>query len=269
MAGWVARRDMSTPTGGARVALDPPAPELEPMICPLCLGTSVPHAHLHGRQLHQCSDPGGCGLLFVDPAHHLDSENERARYETHQNDPADPRYRAFLGQATEPLLARLWPGATGLDFGCGPGPTLSRIMAEHGHPCRDYDPFFAPDEGSLAETYDFVTCTETVEHFQDPRAGFMTLASLLRPDGWLVVMTQCVPDPRERALGDWMYLRDPTHVAFFREETLAWIGRWMGWETHRPSPRVTLFRATVRRTSPGDLDGTPPWNNTHPLRVET
>jgi 2-polyprenyl-3-methyl-5-hydroxy-6-metoxy-1,4-benzoquinol methylase len=176
----------------------------------------------------------------VDPAHHLTPEEERARYATHENDPDDPRYRAFLAQATEPLMARLAPGARGLDFGCGPGPTLFRMMEERGHPCCNYDPFFAPDPGVLADTYDFVACTETVEHFQDPRAGFMTLASLLRPGGWLAVMTQCVPT--DRALGEWVYLRDPTHVALFREETLAWVAGWLGWELFRESPRVTLFR---------------------------
>jgi 2-polyprenyl-3-methyl-5-hydroxy-6-metoxy-1,4-benzoquinol methylase len=179
----------------------------------------------------------------VDPAHWLTPEEERARYATHENDPDDPRYRAFLAQATEPLLARLTPGAQGLDFGCGPGPTLARMMEERGHPCRNYDPFFLPDAGALEDTYDFVACTETVEHFHNPREGFMTLATLLRPGGWLVVMTQCVPAPSERALGDWVYLRDPTHVAFFREETLAWIARCLGWEVVRVSPRVTLFRA--------------------------
>jgi hypothetical protein len=55
-----------------------------------------------------------------------------------------------------------------LDFGCGPGPTLFRMMEEWGHPCCNCDPFFAPDPGVFADTYDFVACTEGLEHLQDP-----------------------------------------------------------------------------------------------------
>lgn len=209
------------------------------MICPLCLQEAQLHVRLHGRALFQCVAPGGCALLFVDPAFFLSPEEERARYETHENSPEDPRYRAFLAQATDPLLERLPPGAQGLDFGCGPGPTLSRIMEEAGHPCRNYDPFFFPDAEALNQVYDFVACTETVEHMHDPRKGFAILDALLAPGGWLVVMTQWVP--QDRPLDRWVYLRDPTHVAFFREETLAWVARWRGWEVSHPSPRVTLF----------------------------
>ena len=52
-----------------------------------------------------------------------------------------------------------------------------------------YDPLFAPDRGVLQATYDFVTCTETAEHFHDPALEFARLDALLRPGGLLGLMT--------------------------------------------------------------------------------
>jgi len=50
---------------------------------------------------------------------------------------ADPRYRRFLARLAEPLIAHLPKGARGLDFGCGPGPTLSLMLREAGFACAD------------------------------------------------------------------------------------------------------------------------------------
>ena len=42
---------------------------------------------------------------------------------------------------------------------------------------------------ALNRTYDFITCTETVEHFTDPCTELQRFDILLRPGGWLGVMT--------------------------------------------------------------------------------
>jgi SAM-dependent methyltransferase len=214
-----------------------------PGSCTLCRAPGAgPLLTAHGRLFLGCPE---CGLLFVDPAHRLAPALERARYETHENDPADPRYRAFLDRMARPLAERLEPGARGLDFGSGPGPTLSVMMEERGFPCRIFDPFFAPDDETLQgeARYDWITCIETAEHLHDPGAEFARLHRLLRPGGWLGVMTEPVPggeaDPPPR---DWYYLRDPTHVVFFRERTLVWLARHHGWTVERVERRVTLFR---------------------------
>ncbi|HEX6640119.1 MAG TPA: class I SAM-dependent methyltransferase, partial [Thermoanaerobaculia bacterium] len=185
-----------------------------------------------------------CGLTFVEPAQRPSTEAERARYATHRNDPDDAGYRAFLWRAAGPLLERLAPGAEGLDYGSGPGPTLSRMMREAGHPTADYDPFFAPDAAALARTYDFVTCTETAEHFFDPAAELDRIDGLLRPGGWLALMTTMRDDTLDFA--DWWYARDPTHVCFYRPRTMEWIAHRHGWQLERPHPNVALFRKPPR-----------------------
>lgn len=194
-----------------------------------------------GRALLDCPV---CGLLLAPPSERLGAEEERARYETHENDPTDPRYRAFLDRLARPLAERLAPGARGLDYGSGPGPTLSLMMTERGFPTVDWDPFFAPDPAPLeAGPYDFVTCTETAEHFFEPGREFQRLAELIRPGGWLGIMTD--PVPGEEIPPNWYYLRDPTHVAFYRERTLTWIAARFEWAMERPERRIILYRTGV------------------------
>jgi hypothetical protein len=97
---------------------------------------------VHGRRYGTCA---ACGLIQVTREDHLTPAAERAHYGTHRNDPADPGYRTFLDRLCAPLVQRLPPGAEGLDYGSGPGPTLSVMLEEQGFPMRVYDPHFADD----------------------------------------------------------------------------------------------------------------------------
>lgn len=193
---------------------------------------------------------GGCDLRWLDPAHRLGVDAERAHYDTHENSPDDPGYRAFLDRLAAPLCERLPAGAEGLDFGAGPGPTLSVMLTERGHPTAVYDPFYAPDAQALERTYDFVTCTETAEHFHEPAVEFARLSQRVRPGGWLGVMTKFVPV--DRPFGQWHYLRDPTHVSFYSTDTLQWIARSYGWSLIVPRDDVALFHVPRTSTESGD-----------------
>lgn len=194
-------------------------------------------AEAHDRRYFDCEE---CGLIQLAPEQHLTPAAERAHYQTHENDPADPRYRGFLSRLADPLIQRLRPGSEGLDYGSGPGPTLSIMLREQGFPTAIYDPFFAADPGVLERSYDFITCSETVEHFFRPGDEFELFARLLRPGAWLAIMTQTVPE--STSFEDWYYCRDPTHVCFFRQETMEWIARSFGWRLEAPRPNVTLFQ---------------------------
>lgn len=208
------------------------------MACPLCdARASAVRLVREGTRYRGCPR---CDLLFVEPSQRLGADEERRRYETHRNVPTDPAYRRFLSRLADPLLERVPPGARGLDYGSGPGPTLSRMLTETGRPTRDYDPFFAPDEGALDARYDFVTCSETAEHFHHPAREFRRIDGLLRPGGWFGLMTGLVGP--ETDLAEWWYLRDPTHVAFYSMSTLEWIADWLGWLLVPVSHTVALFQ---------------------------
>jgi len=204
--------------------------------CPLCGGVSAPFLSDGGRDYRRC---GTCALTFLSAAQHADPARERARYAEHRNAPDDPGYRAFLDRLLAPLTARLAPGAEGLDYGCGPGPAASVMMRERGFPTTDYDPHFAPDAGALSQTYDFVVCTEVLEHLRRPADDLARLDGLLKPGGTLGAMTGVLED--DAAFAGWWYRSDFTHIAFYRKETLGWIARRFGWTLERPSRDVSLF----------------------------
>ncbi len=206
--------------------------------CPLCHESiTLTLASAHGRRYFDCPR---CRLAFMDPADRPSPEAERARYDTHENDPSDPGYRSFLSRLLDPLRPLLPPGSRGLDYGAGPGPALQAMLEESGHPTRIYDPFYAPDPIVLEDRYDFVTCTETAEHFHDPEREFRRLDGLLRPGGWLAIMTEVLDDQAD--FGAWYYARDPTHVVFYRRTTLEWVADRHGWMVHFPHRNVGLFR---------------------------
>lgn len=210
---------------------------MNPDSCPLCGGASRAFFAAEGRDYLRC---GTCLLTFVPPSQHADPARERARYAEHDNDPGDPGYRGFLDRLLAPLSAALRPGAEGLDYGCGPGPTASGMMRARGFPTVDYDPYFFPDRGALARAYDFVVCTEVLEHLRRPAEDLVRLDGLLKPGGVLGVMTGVLED--DAAFGSWWYRNDFTHVAFYRPETLEWIARRFGWALERASRDAALFR---------------------------
>ena len=206
--------------------------------CPLCGAheTRV-WAHALGAVYYRCAI---CRLTFLDPACWPSPDDERARYREHDNHPGHRGYRRFLTKLAAPVDARLPRGADGLDFGCGPGPTLSVLLRERGHRVADYDPFFVPDDGLLTRQYTVVTCSEVFEHLHHPARTLDRLHGLVAPGGILALMTEPVDDTRDFAA--WPYLRDRTHVCFAHPDTFAWIARRWGWWLERPRWTVALFR---------------------------
>lgn len=187
--------------------------------CPLC-GRQAPEPFFedHQRAYLRCTQ---CRLVFVPSADWLSPAEEKAVYDRHRNDPDDAGYRSFLSRLGAPLLEKLPPKQKGLDFGCGPGPALARMLTEHGHQVSLYDPFYFRDRAVLTAAYDFITATEVVEHLRHPGRVFVDLFGMLRPGGWLGVMTKLVID--REAFRSWHYIRDPTHISFFSRDTFEYI----------------------------------------------
>ncbi|PQJ64954.1 class I SAM-dependent methyltransferase [Photobacterium angustum] len=209
--------------------------------CPLC------HSEQHGvfvedknRCYFRCQQ---CALIFADPEAQLSPEQEKAVYDQHQNNPDDMGYRQFLGRLATPLVERLPAGPLdALDFGSGPGPTLSIMLEEMGYNMAIYDPYFAPDPSVLTRQYDFVTCTEAIEHFNQPAKEWGLLLSMIKPGGWLGLMTKLATDAE--AFTRWHYKNDPTHVSFFSRDTFRFLAQRDGLEVEFVGNDVILLRKT-------------------------
>lgn len=184
---------------------------------------------------------GQCSFVFVADAAFLSLEQEKDVYELHQNSPADPGYRAFLNRLATPLDERLGrAGQHGLDFGAGPGPALAIMLEEAGYDMTLYDPFYYPDKSVLDKRYDFVTCTEAIEHFYHPDKEWATLLGLLKAGGWLAIMTKLLIDTSR--FSRWTYKNDPTHVGFFSEETFTFLARRDGLDCEFVGNDVIFFK---------------------------
>ncbi|HEY5672375.1 MAG TPA: class I SAM-dependent methyltransferase [Malonomonas sp.] len=187
--------------------------------CPLCLGqNSSAFAQDKLREYLQCTD---CSLVFVPPQFHLSELREKAEYDLHRNDPLDKGYRQFLARLFEPLCERLPAQAFGLDFGCGPGPTLSLMFAEAGFRVAAYDKFYADNPALLQQNYDFISASEVVEHLRQPRVELDRLYGLLNNNGILGLMTKLVTG--REAFSSWHYKNDPSHICFFSAQTFHWL----------------------------------------------
>ncbi|SFU41533.1 Methyltransferase domain-containing protein [Halomonas korlensis] len=217
-------------------------------VCPLCTSRHTAFYHQDARRdYRQCLR---CDLVFVPPAQRLSREAEKAIYDRHDNTPGDAGYRRFLSRLFDPLHQRLAPGARGLDFGAGPGPTLSVMFEEVGHPMAIYDPFYAPATFALTRRYDFITASEVVEHLFEPGRELERLAGMLHPDGWLALMTKRVTS--KDAFARWHYIRDPTHVSFFSEASFVWLAQHLQLSLTLPAADVALLHKSAFRGTQTD-----------------
>ncbi|MDD2558709.1 MAG: class I SAM-dependent methyltransferase [Desulfuromonadaceae bacterium] len=208
------------------------------LICPLCAGveTRLFYQDTVGKRRRRARLPRnkvmrayhlcrGCGLVFVPQAFLLDPKVEKHVYDQHQNSLADPGYCRFLAQLYEPMCARLPAPARGLDFGSGPEPVLAMLLRERGYQIHIYDPYYAPARGVLEQSYDFVTCSEVIEHIYTPAESLDKLWGSIMPGGLLGIMTSMVPEAA--AFATWRYKDDPTHVRFYAKRTFEWLAhKW-------------------------------------------
>lgn len=207
-------------------------------MCRVCLRNSLaPFLQKDSLNYLRCSQ---CQVTLVSVTQLPSHQTQLQKYQQHENDPLDARYREFLNRLAAPLLAVLPPNQVGLDFGCGPGPALADMLSQAGHSMRLYDPFFFPDAAVLDQKFDFVTCTEVAEHFHQPHAEFTRMVALLKPGGLLALMTSFQND--DSRFADWHYRRDPTHVTFYRQETFHFIAGDFGLICEIPCKNVVFLR---------------------------
>lgn len=209
-------------------------------ICRLCgaAGGLEPIEGPDRREYYLC---GKCYLINVAKKDLPDARTEKERYLTHQNSIESEGYVRFLSQAIDPARDFINKDMIGLDYGCGPAPTLSRLLNARGYACQDYDPFFV--EHDLARPFGFIFCTEVFEHFFYPAEEIKKLRALLEDDGILVVMTEMWRNTGD--LAGWHYARDDSHVAFYHSRTFDHISENFGFvRSFDDGKRVVILKKT-------------------------
>ena len=206
--------------------------------CSLCksLNTSL-FAEVENKKYFICRI---CDLVFLPGRYHLSPDEEKKRYELHENDPADESYRKFLSRLAKPVKEMTTVPAKGLDYGSGPVPVLAKMLEDDGYDTKFYDPYFADDHSVLNEDYDFICCSEVFEHFSNPGSEIEKLLNILKVNGILGIMTEI----RQESIKfrNWHYRRDPTHVCFYSDKTIDWISKNYNLVRYKISNRVNIFQ---------------------------
>lgn len=162
-----------------------------------------------------------CHVIFKSENIHLNSSEEEKRYGYHENDASDKNYFDFLIKLIKPIESELTNIKTHLDFGSGKSSVYQKYFSERNIQSNCYDLYFFPEKTILEKQYDLVTCSEVVEHFNDPSLDWSTLVSTVKPNGILAIMTNFYSNDIDYQ--KWWYKNDPTHVIFYTLESLKYI----------------------------------------------
>jgi SAM-dependent methyltransferase len=128
---------------------------------------------------------------------------------------------------------------TGLDFGAGTGPVISKLLGDQNYHIELYDPIFHNYPEKLDSKYDYIVCCEVIEHFHNPGKEFKLLKSLLKNGGVLYCMTELYRT--ELNFLRWYYKNDETHVHFYQKETIEWISLNFGFSNVKIDGRLIQF----------------------------
>ncbi len=207
------------------------------MRCPLCASKTEEFSEIHTRKYFKCPV---CKGICLDPKHFLSAEDEKGRYQLHQNDVNDLGYQKFASPIVTSVLETFEADHHGLDFGAGSGPVITSLLRKRGYHITTYDPFFDPNTNALKKTYDYIVCCEVMEHFFNPKKEFKLLHSLLKPKGILYCKTSLYNSSID--FKSWWYKNDPTHVFFYSNDTLEWITSAFGFRAVQIKKDVIVFQ---------------------------
>lgn len=206
------------------------------LYCLLCTAEVEKYYQHRNYRYYRCTN---CKSVMMDPEDRLSFDKEKERYDQHNNDVEDPGYRRFVKPMVEEILKNYKLNSKGLDYGSGSGPVAAVMLKEKGLGVNLYDPFYYPDTGVLENKYDFIICSEVIEHFYRPAKEFETLKALLNSGGTLFCMTKLLQDGIDFA--NWQYKNDPTHVFFYHPAGLEWIKKKLGFSSLLIKKRLVYF----------------------------
>jgi SAM-dependent methyltransferase len=159
-----------------------------------------------------------CEYIFKSPTCYQAIEEQKVRYDLHENNEADEGYRAYFQRFLDFVLPFVGKPETALDFGCGRSRLLAKLLREKGIECDAYDPLYHPTIAYDSKKYELIVSTEVFEHLHQPKEVFEKLLNRLEEGGYMALQTQFHPNDTE-AFKKWYYHQDPTHIVFFTAHT--------------------------------------------------
>lgn len=203
--------------------------------CSLCHGPTKVFKAYTKKTYFQCSL---CQGILLGNEYRLESYDEKKLYDYHNNDVFDLRYQAFVLSLVKGIRRDFDSQSAGLDYGCGPGPVIAKLLEDNGYKVALYDPYYMDKPENLKHTYDYIVTSEVAEHFYAPDEEFSKLKKLLNPGGSLYVKTARFKNGMN--FDRWRYKNDPTHVFFYMAETFEWIREAMGFDN------LTIYEDYIR-----------------------
>lgn len=189
------------------------------MNCPLC---DAPNCRLffrdNRRSFHCCKV---CELLFVPAAYHVSPEEEKKRYELHDNRPNNKGYVRFLEEIVKVIEVIEAPKSTDqkiLDFGSGKHAVLGGLLQRKGFSIDSYDPLYALGREYLSKRYDILVIGEVIEHVRNLKDEILIIKNLVMQNGKLILRTKLYPSCEE--FSAWWYKEDITHINFFARKSI-------------------------------------------------
>ena len=206
------------------------------MKCPLCKTQTIIFFTSKKKEYYRCSN---CFAVSLSRNCYLSTEQEKKRYQEHNNDIHDIRYQDFVKPIINAVKKTFGKTDYGLDFGCGTGPVITKLLRDLNYNIATFDPFFDNNLKVLRTSYNFIACCEVIEHFHNPVKEFQLLQSLLKPGGKLYCMTELYSENIN--FENWYYKNDDTHVIFYHQKTFDWIKEKLKFSKVSNSGRLIIF----------------------------
>ncbi|TPN84796.1 methyltransferase domain-containing protein [Aquimarina algicola] len=189
------------------------------MLCSLCASKTNVFSEVQHKKYLQCNE---CNSVMLDHSFFLSKNQERERYNLHQNDVYNLGYQNSVSTIIEKVVNNHSKHDKGLDFGSGTNSVVSYLLKNKNYDILEYDPIFKNKNDVLLDSnYDYIICCEVVEHFYRPIQEFQLLSRLLKPNGTLYCKTKLFTENIN--FDTWWYKNDPTHVFFYTPKSINWI----------------------------------------------
>jgi hypothetical protein len=204
--------------------------------CRLCQTEMKHYSKTRGRDYYRCPH---CDSIQLDEKQLLTPDNEKKRYDTHNNDVFDSGYQKFVSPITNYIFKHSKETNKGLDFGAGPGPVISKVLTDNHYQIKQYDPHYHPDIELLVSQYDYIVACEVVEHFNQPKKEFDLLIKITKNQGYWIFMTDIYDESID--FDKWYYKNDETHVIFYTKKTLEYLKKVYHFNHLEIDKRLIIF----------------------------